>query len=131
MANSKEKCSVNGQTTDTKIQESNQVAYDESLERLGGDVELFKEFIQIFFEDTPAMLEKIFAAVDATDHEGLAMSAHAFKGLTSNFGAKPCCELALEYELAGKNKVTETMVGQQERMQQLYDQLCEELKQYA
>ena len=107
------------------------VAYEESLARLGGDKELFKEFIQIFFEDSPKLLEKLFTAVDSTDHDGVAMSAHALKGLISNFGAKPCCELALEFELAGKNKVSETMVADKDKLQQLYDQLCTELKQYT
>ena len=107
------------------------VAYEESLERLGGDKELFKEFIQIFHEDSPQLLEKVFAAVDDNDHDAVARSAHALKGLISNFGAKPCCELALEFELAGKNKSTESMVGNKAKLQELYDQLCTELKQYT
>ena len=112
-------------------QTDNLVNYDESLARLGGDVDLFKEFIQIFYEDSPALLEKVFVAVDATDHDGVARSAHALKGLISNFGAKPCVDLALEFELAGKNESSETMIDQKERLQQLYDELCAELKQYA
>ena len=104
------------------------VAYQESLDRLGGDVELFNEFVQIFFEDSPALLENVFAAVDAKDHDAVSKSAHALKGLVSNFGAKSCCELALEFELAGKNGCSETMVDQKENMQRLYDQLCRELK---
>ena len=118
-------------STNVDAQESGLVAYSESLERLGGDVELFKEFIQIFFEDSPQLLEKTLSAVDATDHDSVAKSAHALKGLVSNFGAKPFCELALEFELAGKNKATETVVDQKEKLQLLYDQLCSELKQYT
>ena len=134
MAKSNETSDLNCQTSgdvNSDAQDLNLVAYDESLGRLGGDVELFKEFVQIFYEDSPQLLEKMFVAVDATDHDSVAKSAHAFKGLVSNFGAKPCCELALEFELAGKNKTSETMVGQKERMQHLYDLLCSELKHYA
>ena len=125
---------MSGQTAsnDNSVpQEHGLVAYSESLERLGGDVELFKEFIQIFYEDSPELLEKMFVAVDATDHDSLAKSAHALKGLISNFGAKPCCELALEFELAGKNMAAETMVGHKQKMQQLYEQLCSELRQFT
>ena len=105
------------------------VAYEESLDRLGGDVELFKEFVQIFFEDSPSLLEKVFVAVEAEDHEAVAKAAHALKGLTSNFGAKPCCDLALEFELAGRKGASQTMACQKANMQQLYAQLCRELKQ--
>ena len=105
------------------------VAYEESLERLGGDVDLFKEFVQIFFEDSPSLLENLLRSVDSKDHGEVAKSAHALKGLISNFGAKPCCDLALEFELAGKSESAETMVGQKENMQELYDHLCRELKQ--
>ena len=134
MAKSIEDVSLNGQSSKSDehtAHDTSLVAYKESLERLGGDVELFKEFIEIFREDSPQLLGSLFVAVDATDHDSVAQSAHALKGLISNFGAKPCCELALEFELAGKNKVSETMVNQKQRMQQLYDQLCEDLNQYA
>ena len=105
------------------------VAYEESLNRLGGDMSLFNEFVKIFFEDSPLLLERVFNAVDAKDHVEVNKAAHALKGLISNFGAKPCCDLALEFEQAGKNESSEKMVGQKQNLQKLYDQLCAELKQ--
>ena len=133
MAKPNEDNNSNSQTSnnDHPVVEESQVAYKESLARLGGDVELFKEFVNIFYEDSPPLLNKMFVSVDAADHDGVARSAHALKGLVSNFGAKPCCDLALEYELAGKNETSESMAGKQEKMQLLYDQLCDELKQYT
>ena len=90
---------------------------------------LFNEFVKIFFEDSPSLLERVFSAVDAKDHVELNKSAHALKGLISNFGAKPCCDLALEFEQAGKNESSEKMAAQKQDLQRLYDQLCAELKQ--
>ena len=104
------------------------VEYESSLQRLGGDVDLFKEFVQIFFEDSPKILEKLFAAVDADDHAEVAKTGHALKGLMLSFGAEPCCKLALEFETAGKNKQTESMIIQKAPMRELYELLCDELR---
>ena len=102
--------------------------YENSLARLSGDKELFDEFVEIFFNDSPDMLSRLSKAVEQDQAADLAQAAHAIKGLTSNFGAKPFCELALEFELAGKNGKAKSMSKSLSKLQDLYDQVCCELK---
>jgi HPt (histidine-containing phosphotransfer) domain-containing protein len=121
--------SSNGQSSDSG-KPTHLVAYDDSLQRLGGDKELFREFVAIFFEDSPELLEKLFTATQSSDHEAVTHSAHALKGLMLNFGATPCCELALDFELAGKRGELSSVEGSQQRLKDLYEQLCSELKNF-
>jgi HPt (histidine-containing phosphotransfer) domain-containing protein len=48
--------------------------------RLGGDMELLREFVQLFRERCPEMLAEIQAAVAQADAEQLMRAAHTFKG---------------------------------------------------
>ena len=103
------------------------VQYEESLQRLGGDKELFFEFIEIFMSDSSKMLDELSSAVKTNDFSSVEKSAHALKGLMSNFGAKPCCEMALQFERAGREQ---DLAGVSESLPQfldLYESLRREL----
>ena len=54
--------------------------YENSLARLSGDKELFDEFVEIFFDDSPDMLSRLFKAVEQDQAAELAKAAHALKG---------------------------------------------------
>lgn len=103
------------------------VEYESSLRRLGDDRELFLEFVQIFRKDSPIMLENICTAVETDDCKQLEKSAHALKGLMSNFGARPCCECIQEFELAGRNDDVESVAKKVSTLKGWYDKLCSEL----
>ena len=77
---------------------------DESLalSRVGGDVELLKEVIELFLDDYPSTFEKIKNAVDASDSSALEHHAHSLKGSVSTFGAGPAFEAAFELEKQGR-----------------------------
>ncbi len=64
---------------------------DESLalSRVGGDVELLKEVVELFLDDYPTTFEKIKSAVASRDATALEHHAHSLKGSVSTFGAEP------------------------------------------
>jgi PAS domain S-box-containing protein len=79
---------------------------DESLalSRVGGDVELLKEVIELFLDDYPSTFEKIRSAVAASDATALEHSAHSLKGSVSTFGANRAFEAAFTLEKQGRSK---------------------------
>jgi CheY-like chemotaxis protein len=74
------------------------IDYDGSLKRLGGDVELFKEFVRVFDEDSPSLLAEMRQALAGRDETTLERAAHSLKGLASNFGARATVALAGQLE---------------------------------
>ena len=104
------------------------VDYDASLQRLGGDKELFDEFVQIFMTDSPKLLSDLESAVESGDCRAVHQAAHALKGLMSNFGAKPCCALALEFEIAGREQDIASVKEELTKLTRLYEKLCDELR---
>ncbi len=73
-----------------------------SLKRLGGDRVLLREIVQIFFEDSPKLLQELAGAFKASDSTSVRQAAHALKGLVSNFGENEAVELIRKVELAAK-----------------------------
>lgn len=114
-----------GEDVKTKIE---LVEYNASMKRLGDDESLFTEFIEIFLSDSPELMEQIFAAIQNLDLPQLEKSAHALKGLISNFGAKPCCDLALSLEMAGRSGTLTNLTEDWTELRDKYRQLCNELK---
>jgi CheY-like chemotaxis protein/HPt (histidine-containing phosphotransfer) domain-containing protein len=91
---------------------------DESLalSRVGGDVELLREVIDLFLDDYPSTFEKIKTAVAASDASALEQHAHSLKGSVSTFGASRAFEAAFELEKLGR---TGDLGGAQEGLLQL------------
>ena len=103
------------------------VEYEESLQRLGGDKALFVEFIEIFMADSPKLINDINEAAKQSDCSRLEKSAHALKGLMSNFGAQTCCASALAIEIDGRKERLDDLQTDVAKLSKLYDQLCGEL----
>ena len=78
---------------------------DESLalSRVGGDVELLKEVIELFLSDYPSTFEKIKSAVASSDATALEHHAHSLKGSVSTFGADRAFEAAFALEKQGRS----------------------------
>ena len=75
----------------------------ETLARMDGDWELFREVAGIFAADSRMMLGQIRDAIAAGDPPGLNRAAHTLKGAISNFGAPVPFGLALKLEQLGKS----------------------------
>jgi PAS domain S-box-containing protein len=78
---------------------------DESLalSRVGGDVGLLKEVVELFLDDYPSTFEKIKSAVASRDAKALEHHAHSLKGSVSTFGAERAFEAAFTLEKQGRS----------------------------
>ncbi len=104
---------------------------ESSLSRLGGDRTLFGEFATIFLEDAPPLMQEISEGLDASSADTVERKAHALKGLTSNFGAKPCVKLMLAIEHAARHGELSEAKEAYDELIPLYQQLSLELQQFA
>lgn len=100
---------------------------EQALNRLGGSKPLFNEFVQIFQEDSPAMVNQVQEGIEAEDADSVWRSAHALKGLSSNFGAQPFVAILRDIESAAKANDLSSVIAGLPKMQRLYKQLCDEL----
>jgi len=74
-----------------------------ALSRVGGDVELLKEVVELFLDDYPSSLEKIESAVASGDAKALEHHAHSLKGSVSTLGANRAFEAAFTLEKKGRS----------------------------
>ncbi len=72
------------------------------LRQMGGDRDLAREIVQLYFGLYPGRLSDIARAVSAGDAEQLNMTAHALKGSVSNIAANKAAELAYMLERMGE-----------------------------
>lgn len=70
----------------------------EALQRLGNDEELLKDIFQIYLEDSPAIVEKLHAAVADADAVALQRAAHNLKGLAATLSAAEVVGVASQLE---------------------------------
>ena len=98
--------SMNSDTTSDEASVENQLQQlDESLalSRVGGDVDLLKEVVELFLDDYPSTFEKIKGAVTSCDATALEHHAHSLKGSVSTFGANRAFEAAFTLEKQGRS----------------------------
>jgi len=75
----------------------------DTLARMDGDWELFREVTEIFAVDSRQMLALVHDAIVAGDGRGLNRAAHAIKGALGNFSARAAMELTELLEGLGKS----------------------------
>jgi HPt (histidine-containing phosphotransfer) domain-containing protein len=75
----------------------------ETLARMDGDWELFREVNEIFAVDSRTMLAAVHDAIAAGDGPVLNRAAHTLKGALSNFSARGAMELSRNLEGLGKS----------------------------
>lgn len=73
----------------------------DALSRLGNDRELLSGIIEIYLEDSPALLEKIRRAVMGNDPSALQRAAHSLKGLAATLSAEDVTAAARRLESMG------------------------------
>jgi len=71
---------------------------DEALQRLGDDVELLRDIVQIYLEDAPAIVERIHTAISQSDANSLQRAAHSLKGLAATLSAAEVVGVAAKLE---------------------------------
>jgi HPt (histidine-containing phosphotransfer) domain-containing protein len=81
------------------------------MRRLGNDRELFHNFVDIFDEDAPKLLESILSAAACADLTAIRRAAHALRGLAANFDAKELTETAGRLELADADELFQSQAA--------------------
>ena len=93
------------------------------MKRLTGDMDLFRDFIGYFDEDSPKLLATLREAITDGEASIVQRAAHSLKGLAANFGAEACVSAAHELEACGKNhdlaNTSELLRGLEEEVQRL------------
>lgn len=74
-----------------------------ALERVEGDLELFFELIDMFWESSAAEVAGIEEALKSEDARLVGSRAHAIKSALGNLGATTCFDLAFDLEKTGKS----------------------------
>lgn len=77
---------------------------EEAFALCSGDEELFLELSAVFLLDATRLIERLKQALESGDSDGVAMHAHAVKGISANICAGPLEESAGRLEIAGRNK---------------------------
>jgi PAS domain S-box-containing protein len=75
----------------------------ELMDQVAGDLGLLREVVRVFLETYPGMLAQVKEAVDRRDATALYRSAHALRGVVSNFRSR-AADAALRLELMGRNQ---------------------------
>jgi CheY-like chemotaxis protein/nitrogen-specific signal transduction histidine kinase len=73
-----------------------------AMKRLGGDANLLREIIQLFFEDSPELLTRVRESAASGKAREAERAAHSLRGLTSNFDAKRAASAAADVEARAK-----------------------------
>jgi HPt (histidine-containing phosphotransfer) domain-containing protein len=68
--------------------------YEDFLYRIDGDVELLREVIEIFLEDTPGLLANLYTGIRRGDNKAVERAVHTLKGATANISAKRIQQLS-------------------------------------
>jgi two-component system sensor histidine kinase/response regulator len=80
------------------------IAWDmgKTLERLGGDKELFREVIEIFLDDVPKHMASLRRAIADGDGEAIEQTAHTLKGELGYLGILEISQKARDMEAFGQ-----------------------------
>jgi len=76
--------------------------FSKALDRVDGDMELFKEITGLFLENLPDSISQIRAAIAGNNSNTLNMAAHSLKGSVGNFGKNRVFEAAYQLEVMGR-----------------------------
>jgi CheY-like chemotaxis protein/HPt (histidine-containing phosphotransfer) domain-containing protein len=74
----------------------------ELLERVGGDVEVLNEIVEMFRAETPRLIREIRGALDRGDTRGVERAAHSLKGTAKSLAATDAATAAQSLEAAAR-----------------------------
>ena len=77
---------------------------DAALGNVGGDIEVLREIIGMFFEECPGWLNQIRDGVARGDAAAVRHGAHTLKGAISTFGSTAARDLAQQLETMGQHQ---------------------------
>jgi CheY-like chemotaxis protein/HPt (histidine-containing phosphotransfer) domain-containing protein len=95
-----------------------------SMRKMGGD-KLVEDLLQLFYNNTPQLLEKLQLGLSARDAEAVRQSAHSLKSAAANLGAFHLTELARDLEHAARNGSLTFDNQQVVTMKNEYEEVCQ------
>jgi len=104
---------------------------EEMMDRVGDDLELLEEMVEILVEESPEMLAQLRAALAAGDSETVERVGHAFKGSVANFAAPAATATAFALEQGGRNGDLAEAGALIDRLQQQYEELVVALNDFV
>ncbi len=96
--------------------------HGEIWNRLGDDLELVTELIELFLEESPKLLVDVQIAVQRRDAKAIERTAHRLKGSAGKFGMNATVKTAMRLEVLGRT-------GDLADADPICQSLCEELPQ--
>lgn len=85
--------------------ESELINWSAALEATDGDEELLKELVEVFLDEAPADMAKMFRAIEQGDVVALRRSAHTVKGSLRIFECSTASGYAAQIEQIGKSAI--------------------------
>lgn len=102
----------------------------EAIDRLGGDIELYRDLVKCFLDDTSSLFPKIRAAIDSGDPDGVHRGGHSLKGLAGSCGAMGVSDAAGLVEQLGREKRLSEIEAAWNRLRHVFEATRTELAQY-
>jgi PAS domain S-box-containing protein len=88
--------------SEESLTEAFDAGWEEALENLGGDMDLYARLTSVYVRDTPRDLERLKCALAAGDKENTVLLAHTLKGNSGVIGASLACTRARDLEMAAR-----------------------------
>jgi len=101
---------------------------EDSLGRLGGDEELYKEVCDIFLSDSPANLEILRNSLADNQSAESIRRLHSFKGAAANIGAMKLSRVAGELEVLASSGKLEEVSSKFQILEDTLSELLSELE---
>jgi HPt (histidine-containing phosphotransfer) domain-containing protein len=102
----------------------------ELLERVDNDLPFLGETVEMLCSDGPSLMAEVQRALAANDAAAIGRSAHALKGMISNFCAKSAQERALDLERIGKSGDLAQAPAAAQALQEHLEGLIGELREF-
>ena len=97
------------------------------IERIDGDMDLFKQLIELFVKEVPLQINKIKQAIKKNDSESITLFSHTIKGSAYNIRAMELKQIAFDIEQAGKTNNINLAASKIAALESAYENLYSEL----
>ncbi len=103
---------------------------DKAIDRLGGDLELYKDLVGRFLQDTYGVRRQIEVAVERRDANLLKTAAHSLKGFAASIGATTVSVVLGELEALGHSGDLSNLAPVWQKFRSEIERAAEELAAY-